>query len=162
MRIEWDFNELFDFGDKLVEFSRFEAAAKQSAQKIAKVLLRHIKGFTPIGETGELIRGWDGNNFLVTEVDGGFEVSIVNTAPYAADVNDGHKAYNQFGGPYKIHNERRIKVPNRSKWQKGSDTWYVYGHFFVERGIEQFEATTQIETIVYNELRKWWEGCKRG
>lgn len=159
MRIKWDLDELYDFGEQLKDFSRFEAHAQRIVKDISKELLKHLKNLTPVGETGELIKGWDGNYFAVTKVDDGYEVLLVNTTPYASDVNDGHMSYNQFGGPYKVHDSRRVKVPTPYKWQRGNKTYYVYGHFFVERSIIQLAETKKIEAIILREIQRWWEGC---
>lgn len=155
MKIQWDFNEFYKFAVNLTNVSKFESHMKNATKEIAKVLLEKIKGLTPV-EDGNLIAGWEGNKFLVEEVDGGFEVKIVNTTEYAPWVNDGHMAYNQYGGPYPI--KKRIKVTTPYQWQKGSERWYVFGHFFVERGILQLNDTKQVEDIIYAELEKWWRG----
>ena len=155
MKISWDFKELKDFADNLQSLgSAFDPHTQRAAQEIAKVLLKHMKRLTPRGETRDLINGWEGNAFVVKGVENGYEVEIVNKAEYATWVNDGHKAYNQFGGPYKIR--RRVKVTSPHQWQKGSPTYHVFGHFFVERGIVTLENTKEIERIIMVELQKWW------
>lgn len=155
MKIEWDFDELYEFADNLRSLSSgFDTHLQDATKKIAEVLLQHIKGLTPIDETGKLIAGWDNNAFLVKPTTNGYEVEIVNTTECAQSVNDGHQAYNQFGGPYPIHN--RVKVVSPYKWQKGNKRYYVFGHFFVERGILQLTETKEIESIIYKELEKWW------
>ena len=155
MKIEWDFSELYEFADKLVDI-RLEETFKRITKDISKALLKRVKGLTPV-DNHELINGWDGNQFRVTEVEGGYEVEIVNTVDYALYVNDGHKVYNQYGGPYPI--KKRIQVRSPHQWQKGDQTYYVFGHFFVERGILQLNNTQEIEGIIMRELQKWWEGC---
>lgn len=165
MKVTWDFGELEKFADNLVN-ADLTKCFETSAKKIAQVLLKHMKGLTPKGESGELIRGWDDNDFLVKPVKNGYLVEIVNTAEYAKWVNDGHMAYNQYGGPYPIHDEvsigpfgklqGRVKVTSAHPWQKGDPTYYVFGHFFVERGILQLQNTTEIERIIMKELEKWW------
>ena len=160
MKIEWDFSELYKFADNLVNNS-LDKPFERVAKEIAKVLLEDIKGFTPIDETHTLINGWNGNSFAVKKFKYGYRVDIVNTAPYAKWVNDGHKAHNQLGGPYKIHQDRRKLQNPHAQYQEKSE-WFVYGHFFVERGIEKLENTTEIEKIIMRELQKWWEGCFNG
>ena len=155
MKLEWDFSELTEFANNLVNTSRFEREMKFATKELASVLLKAIKALTPIGETYQLVNGWNGNDFAVRQVSNGFEVLLVNKDPKALWVNDGHKAYNQHGGPYEIHN--RVKVTSPYQWQKGDATYYVFGHFFVERGILQVENTTQIEEIIMKKLQKWWE-----
>lgn len=153
MKLEWDFRELTKFADNLERISGLETHMKKATKDIAKALLKHMKAYTPVDEH-QLIHGWDGNHFVVTEKGDGFEVLIVNTTPYALAVNDGHKAYNQFGGPYPI--KRRIKVRSPHRWQKGDATFYVFGHFFVERGILQITTTDEVEKIIMRELQRWW------
>lgn len=167
MKLEWDLSELTKFANNLGQTAKFEREMKLAAKEIAAELLKRIKTFTPVGDTYQLVNGWNGNDFAVRNVDGGFEVLIVNKTSYALHVNDGHKAYNQYGGPYPIHEEvsigpfgklqGRIKVTKAHQWQKGDHTYYVFGHFFVERGILQLQNTTQVENIIMQELQKWWD-----
>lgn len=154
MKLQWDFSELTDFVNNLNDFSKFEKTIQIAVKRLAEELLKRMKELTPI-EEGTLISGWDGNDFVVTKKDGGFEVLIVNKAPYALAVNDGHMAYNQYGGPYPIKN--RIKVTSPHSWQQGNATYYVFGHFFVERGILLLTESAEIERIIMNELKKWWD-----
>lgn len=157
IKVEWDFKELTDFADNLKSYgSAFNPHLERAAKEIAKVLLKHMRNLTPKDKTGQLIQGWDGNAFLVKPTADGYEVEIVNTAEYAAWVNNGHKAYNQFGGPYPIR--RRVKVTSPHQWQRGNPTYHVFGHFFVERGILQLCNTDQIEKIIHKHLQNWWKG----
>ena len=167
MRFEYDFSELIQFAKNL-EDNDLEKTYKRIAKDISKALLKRMKSLTPV-DGYDLINGWNGNHFLVREVANGYEVDIVNTTPYATWVNDGHKAYNQFGGAYPIHNtvhkgaygklQGRIQVRKPHKWQKGDATYYVFGHFFVERGILQLKKTSEIESIIMKNLEKWWVSC---
>lgn len=168
MKLEWDFQELYDFGDNLKSLdSAFSPYLQRATKELAKALLEDIKDLTPIGDTGRLIKGWDGNAFLVEPLKSGYVVKLVNTTPYALAVNDGHKAYNQFGGPYPIHDEvsvgpygklsGRIVLTSPYQWQQGDLKYYVFGHFFVERGILQFSNTDKIEKLIMKELQKWWD-----
>lgn len=154
MKFEWDLSELVEFAERL-EGADLESTFKRITKELGKALLKRMKSLTPVGDTYELINGWNGNQFAVTERDGGYEVLIVNKTPYALAVNDGHKAYNQYGGPYPI--KRRIQVRSPHPWQQGDATYYVFGHFFVERGILQLKNTSEIEAIIMRELQKWWE-----
>ena len=171
MNLEYDFSELFDFADRLDNYEIFADHMEKAAKDISKALLKRMKDLTPI-DGYDLINGWDGNKFLVTEVDEGFEVLIVNKCPYGIPVNDGHKSYNQYGGPYKIHNEvtrglfgktqGRVQVRQPYRWQKEVSDWYVFGHFFVERGILRLKDTKEIETMLLRELDRWWGECING
>ena len=118
MKIEWDFSEFTKFANELGQTSKFDNQMRLAVKELAQVLLKIIKNLTPIGDTYQLVSGWDGNDFAVKQVDGGFEVLLVNKDKKAIWVNDGHKAYNQFGGPYPIRH--RVKVQSPHQWQKGS------------------------------------------
>lgn len=145
----------------------FQDTLKRIARDLSKALLKHIKGLTPVDATHQLIAGWGGNSFLVVPYLSGYEVLIVNTTAYAEWVNDGHQSFNQFGGPWLVQDhvttgpfgkpKGRLKVPVAHQWQQGNPlSTFVYGHFFVERGILQFKNTQEIEQIIMNELTKWW------
>ena len=155
MKLEWDFSELTEFADRLCDVAEFEKHIQQIAKNLSKALLRWMKSYTPVDEY-ELINGWNGNHFAVTKKDDVFEVLIVNKTPYALAVNDGHKVYNGYGGPYQV--KRRIQVRSPHQWQKNTSDWYVFGHFFVERGILRLNNTQEIEQIIMDELQKWWDG----
>lgn len=171
MKIEYDFREFHKFADNLRDTSRLSQPMSVATKEIAKELLLRMKKFTP-RETGKLIAGWEGNAFVVTKRNNGFEVLIVNTDPKARWVNDGHRAFNQYGGPYKIHDtvsvgpfgklQGRLKVKSPYQWQKGDTAYYVYGHFFVERGIVELNDTDEVERLLMKELQKWWRGCLNG
>ena len=137
----------------------FASSVKFATKEIASVLLKAIKSLTPIGETYQLINGWNGNDFAVRQVNNGFEVLLVNKDPKARWVNDGHRSFNQFNvgtnEPYVVHTRKKVTSPYQ--WQLGDGTHWVYGHFFVERGILQVENTTQVEEIIMKKLQKWWE-----
>jgi hypothetical protein len=159
MRVEYDFREFYKFADNLGNTARLSQAMSDATKEVARELLKRMKNFTP-RDTGKLISGWDGNAFVVTKKNNGFEVLIVNKTPYALWVNDGHMAYNQYGGPYPI--KRRVKVKSPYQWQTGDATYYVYGHFFVERGILELQNTDKVEQLIMKELKKWWESCLNG
>ena len=153
MKWEIDFSELSEFTEELRSLKDFDKYAKRIVREIGKTLIDYIKPFTPV-ETTRLINGWDKRFVAVTKEADGYSIRIVNNVPYARDVNDGHMAYNQYGGPYVIKN--RVKVPTPSKWQQGDDTYFVYGHFFVEKGKESLIMSGKIEDIVYEQIQKWW------
>lgn len=158
MKLEWDFSELYKFADNLNDMSDFDAVAKRIAKDISKALLKRIKGFTPVDEY-DLINGWDKVKFIVTENNGGYEVLMVNPVEYALYVNDGHRSFNQYnvgGSPYEVHNRIQVRQPHQ--WQLGDGTHWVFGHFFVERGIVQLKSTAEIESIIMREIEKWWDG----
>lgn len=165
MKVEWDFKELTEWADRLIS-PELEHTFKKITKEIGKALLKRMKSLTPVGDTYDLINGWNGNHFVVTEYDNGYKVLIVNKDEKATWVNDGHKAYNQYGGAYPIkpYNpkgawgkpEGRIQVRSPHPWQQGDATYYVFGHFFVERGILQLKNSSEIERIIMRELQNWW------
>ena len=147
MKIEWDLREFERFVDGLSETAQLVDRFKRITKAIAQELLRQIKTFTPRDE-GTLISGWDGNAFLVNTLpNGNFEVKIVNKVEYAQWVNDGHRVRNRKDGEY-LSVKHRVKVPVAYQWQKDTSELYVYGHFFVERGIVQLKNTQKIEQII--------------
>ena len=107
MKLEWDFTELFDFGDRLTETAKFQDACKKFTKVLAKALHEMLINQTPV-KTGELVSGWyDGGNYAYQVVDLGrcYEVTLHNKVKYASAVNDGHYSYNQFnkgGQPYVV------------------------------------------------------------
>lgn len=154
MQIKYDFSDLIGFAERLAT-SDLEVTFKRITQDIAKALLVLMRMYTPI-DTGLLLNGWNGNAFLVLPVNGGYKVEIVNKAEYAAWVNDGHRVRNLVDGEYlKVHH--RVKVPVAAQWQKPVNDYYVFGHFFVEKGILQIKNSTEIEEIIMRELKKWWD-----
>lgn len=170
MKLEWDFHEFSDFTARLNDIARLEDSCKVAAEEIAQKLLVMLRNNTPV-DSGKLVAGWDGQ-FKITKLKHGFKVTLYNRVEYARAVNDGHKAYNQYGGPYPIHDEvsigpygklrGRIAVTSPKQWQQGDPTMYVFGHFFVENSILQLSNTKQIEQIVYKQLQQWWKGCFHG
>ena len=145
MKLEWDFHELTEFADNLSNYHRLETALMTATRKIAQVLHRYLKNWTPV-DTGNLRKMWSaGNNlaFTVQKMSNGYQVTLINTATnargkkpfmYAVAVNDGHK------------------TPDGTGW--------VMGRFFVENAMLQLaDESTQIENIVMHELQKWWREC---
>ena len=155
MKLVWDLSELTKFSNNLSDVSKFEREMRFAAKSLAATLLKRVKNFTPIGNTYELVNGWNGNDFAVRKVSGGFEVLLVNRDEKASWVNDGHRVRNRADGEYLIvHN--RIKVPTARQWQKNASNMYVFGHFFVEQGILQLNNSRQVEQIITQKLQKWW------
>lgn len=167
MNFEFDFSELTQFTNNIANTELVQTALKDSLLEIAKKLLALMKSKTPV-EDGTLLAGWDDESALVVTSDNhGFLVKIVNKEEYAVHVNDGHKSFNQFGGPYKVQDEvtpgpfgkpkGRVKVKTPyTKWQQASED-YVYGHFFVERSILEMNESKATEQILMKHLTEWWE-----
>lgn len=139
MNLEWDLHELTDFVNKLNDTHDLDTALMCATQNIARVLHQYLLVQTPV-VTGNLRKMWsagDNLRFTVKPVNGGFEVTFINLAQtdkgfqYGLAVNDGHKT-------------------------SGGSGW-VMGRFFVERSILQTANSTQLESIIMNELQKWWD-----
>lgn len=155
MKSTWDFSELYNFAEELRSKTNFDKYAKRSIREVAKELVDVIKQYTPIGETGKLINGWDKRKLKVIPTSNGYEVLLVNDVEYAKAVNDGHYSYNQFnkgGDPYIVRNRT---VPY---YMGNHDDTFVYGHFFVEKGIAEYETYGNLEQIIMGNLEKWWNG----
>ena len=158
MKIEWDFSDLFDFSEKLGEYSRYETELKRATKEIAHELLRRIKQHTPIGDTWALINGWDKNDFAVRQVGKGFEILLVNPTEYATWVNDGHRQKPGRFIPGHFLNGRFYYDPTADGGMRLRQP-FVKGREFVEKGILDLENTTLVESIIHKHLIKWWEGC---
>ena len=139
MDIKWDFSELTNFANRLSNTYNLDTALMTATQNIARVLHKYLLTNTPI-KTGNLRKMWSaGNNlmFTVVPIGTGYQVTLINMARandekgfmYGRAVNDGHK------------------TPGGGGW--------VMGRFFVEKSIELTKQ--QVEQIVMNELRKWWD-----
>lgn len=146
MRLRWDFDELWEFRDRLEQTEKFEKYAKQATRELAKVLQDMLFQYTPV-RTGNLCASWGGAEnmaYTVKRVPKGFEVTLTNSAAnkkgdmYGEWVNDGHRSFNQFGGPY----------------------GFVPGKFFVEASVSATEP--KAESVIYEQLKKWWEACLNG
>lgn len=166
MKLKWDFHELYDFGKRISNVSKFEKACKDATRELAKVFHQMLISNTPL-LTGKLKSGWDGKNlqYKVKQTKDGFEVEFINDVPYAWYVNYGHYSYNQFnvgGEPWVVHN--RIKVPKRSKYDDLDirENNYVFGHFFVEKSIVQLENSSELNKVLQIELEKWFRWCVNG
>lgn len=146
MKIKWEFDELWEFRDRVENFSRFEEFMKQAVKELAKVLHDMLFQYTPV-KTGNLCASWGGSTnmaYIVEETATGFKITLTNGAvnekgeKYGVWVNDGHRSFNQYGGPY----------------------GFVKGQFFVEKSVIATED--KAEAILYKELTKWWSWCCSG
>lgn len=156
MKIEWDFEELEKFANRLSNYDNFELAIREATQEIAKALHKALLTRTPV-VTGNLRSGWSkGDNlaFRVQEVKGGYMVVLTNNIEYAKMVNYGHHSYNQYGGPYEVKN-RTVQY-----YQGGNGKTYVYGHFFVEKAV--LDTESMVTKLIQNELTKWFGRCVNG
>lgn len=158
MKVTWDFSELNDFADRLVDLSKFNQACELATKEIAARLHKMLITNTPV-DFGTLQAFWQtGENYsyMAKRVSNGFEVTLFNRALYALWVNDGHKQRpgrfipgywegTHFRYDRNANGGMRLKKP------------WVKGRFFVEISIVQLIGTKQIENIVYKQLQKWWD-----
>ena len=146
MKVQWDLKELTDFASALSDEHEFETAIMTATQNVARVLHRYLLKNTPI-DTGNLRKMWsagDNLKFTVERVNGGYEVTFINTARaksadgfmYGVSVNDGHR------------------TPNGTGW--------VMGRFFVEKSVNTVGNQKQFEAMIYKELSKWWRKAVNG
>lgn len=146
MKVRYEFDELWKLRDKLENFDKFNEFMKPAAQELAKVLHDMLFQYTPV-RTGNLCASWGGVKNMAYEVKQykyGFKVTLTNNAvnekgeKYGVWVNDGHRSFNQYGGPY----------------------GFVKGQFFVEKSIIATED--KLEAVLFKELEKWWSWCCSG
>lgn len=159
MKIKWDFDNLFEFGNRLSNYENYENTLKSATQEIAKALHKALLTHTPV-VTEELKKGWNTTenlSFTVRKVKRGYMVELTNNVEYARSVNYGHYSYNQFnkgGTPYVVNNRT---VPY---YAGNKDKTFVFGRFFVEKSIVAVEPL--VKQIVQRELQKWLEWCVNG
>ena len=141
MKIKWDFDKWYKFGNRLSEVARFDAMARQATIEITKVLQDMLFQNTPV-RTGNLCAGWGGaENYAYTAIKtaNGFRVELKNNScndkgfRYGYVVNDGGR--NENG-------------------------WFVRGRFFVENSI--LDTEEKMYPVVYNQLEKWFRRCVNG
>ena len=133
MKMQYDFSELVEFGNRLADTYSMETALMTATQNIARVLHKILLSRTPI-KTGNLRKMWSaGENlaFTVEKFGYGYRVTLIN------------RAQNDKGFKYGI-------VVN-----DGSPSRNIVGRFFVEASIAL--TLPQVEQIVMQELRKWWD-----
>lgn len=163
MEVKFDFSELEQFGKNLKNQREVSKHFKAATRELTDALKTAIKANTPV-KTGTLKAGWDTNggraSYTVRRNKNGYSVTLYNRVPYAYYVNYGHYSYNQFnvgGAPYTVKNRT---VPY---YDGCSDDTFVFGHFFIEKAILQMENSSEImETIISNNLEKWWGWCVNG
>ena len=163
MKLKWDFHELYDFGEKISDYSKLKKHLEEATRKIAEAFHDMLVYQTPV-KTGELVKGWStGENLAYRVKDLGdiFEVEFSNDVEYAHWVNYGHRVRNGSGGDFgSYYKVKRRTVPY---YDGNSSDYFVYGHFFVEKSIVKMEnGSHQIDNIVYKELEKWFRWCANG
>lgn len=160
MRLKWDFQELYDFGERIGNFEKLEPYLKDATREIAKAFHDMLVYKTPV-KTGKLIAGWssgDNLSYRVKEVKDGYEVEFTNDVEYALWVNDGHRVKNRADSPY--YKVKRRTVPY---YDGNNSDYFVYGHFFVEKSIVQLtDGSHQLDNLIYKELEKWFRWCVNG
>lgn len=144
LRLDWDFHELTEFGNRLNDVSKLETYARQIAKELAKELQDALFRNTPV-LTGNLCASWGGEencSFEAKKFGYGYKVTLYNRAvsirpqnkyknfQYGLAVNDGHKT--PSGG-------------------------WVMGRFFVEASVLQTANSILVEQQIMNELQKWWD-----
>lgn len=158
MKLKWDFQSLFDFGDRVSETAKFKEACKKVTKQLAKELHEMLFEQTPV-KTGQLCAGWGGAEnyaYKIEELKTSYKVTLTNRVPYALAVNDGHYSHNQYGGPYVVKH-RTVQYTQGNK-----ASTFVYGHFFVEKSILLLENSTELDTLLENGLADWFRWCVNG
>lgn len=163
MKLEWDFQELFNFGNKVKDTGEFEKYIKVAVREIAKKLHQMLITNTPV-DYGTLQAFWktDENYSYVVEATGsGYEVTLINQAVYALWVNDGHRQRPGRFIPGYWEGKHFRYDPNANGGMVLKKPW-VQGRFFVEKSILQVENSTILEKILNQQLNKWFGWCVNG
>lgn len=163
MKIEWDFHELFDFGERVSDLAKFDSYLEKATKEIAEKLHHLLIHNTPV-DFGTLQAFWqteENYSYMVERKSDGFEVTLVNRALYALWVNDGHKQQpGRFIPGY--WEGKHFRYDRNAQGGMVLVRDWVEGRFFVEKSIYTLESSTQIEQIVYKNLQKWWKECVKG
>ena len=148
----FEYHELTNFAHEIMHESR-DREMKAIMDKLVKQFLINAKTYTPV-VTGTMRDHWDIDNkdYDVRRVPNGYEVTIYNKATnkrgyeYANDVDQGHRSFNQYGGPWTVYN---------SKY--GANGGAVVGRFIIDKA---YMATHfHLERPVAVELQKWLDRC---
>ena len=164
MKIEWDFHELFDFGEEISNLTKFNLYLEKATQEIAEKLHHLLIENTPV-DFGNLQMGWktpENYSYMVERTPEGLEVTLINKTLYALWVNDGHKQRPGRFIPGYWEDSRHFRYDPTAKGGMVLVRDWVKGRFFVEISIATLDASTQIEQIVYKNLQKWWKECLKG
>ena len=133
MKLDFDFSELVDFGERLGSTYILDTALMTATQNIARVLHQFLLVNTPV-KTGNLRKMWSaGENLAFTVIPNGFGYDVILINQARADDENGY----MYGEDVNDGNSR------------------IVGRFFVEASILQ--TLPQVESIVMNELQKWWD-----
>ncbi len=144
MKATWDFSEFTKFANSIQDLSKFEVFAQQATREIANALREMLFRHTPV-LTGNLCASWGGEenySFTVKKWGYGYSVTLYNHA-----MNNKSQKYKNFKYGLAVNDGHRTP----------SGGW-VMGKFFVEKAIVQTAESTQLESIVMQELEKWWKG----
>ena len=163
MKLNIDFQEWRDFGNRLSNMVEFEERMARLTQKIAEELHDMLITETPV-EFGALKDCWktqENYAYFVERKKNGFEVTLVNRLEYATWVNDGHKQRpGRFIPGYWIGNHF-IYDPSADEGMVLKKPW-VQGRFFVETSVLKLENSDVIESLIRVELDKWFRWCVDG
>ena len=163
MRLEWNFQELSDFGERLVDIDVLDtymsAVVKEIAAKLHQMLIQN----TPF-DFGTLKAFWQTEEnyaYTVERKVGGYEVTLYNRAVYATWVNDGHRQRPGRFIPGYWEGSRFRYDPTSNDGMILKKSW-VFGRYFVERSIIQAKNNRAIEQLLYKQLQKWFRWCVNG
>lgn len=153
MKLTYDFSEIENFLGELTEIDTWEAEMTKTVKELAKILRSDIRKWTPV-KSGELQSGWKAR-YKVEQTETGWSVTLENKVPYARWVNYGHRAKNSKDGDLLTVKNRTVKLETR--WGQTDTPYYVFGHFFVEKGVLDSEQKT--EAVLKKHVEKCWKEC---
>lgn len=161
MKIKWEFNEIWDFRDRIAQTTEFDKYVKLAAKDIAKRLHVMLIKHTPV-DFGTLQAHWQTEEnyaYTVDQTKNGFEVTLYNRAQYATWVNDGHRQRPGRFIPGYWEGKHFRYDPNADGGMVLKKPW-VKGRFFVEKSVIETEAV--MEKLIEKQLIKWWKWCING
>lgn len=163
MKAIWEIDDILKFGNRLSDYANFEKNLGKTTQEIAKLLHKMLIKNTPV-DFGTLQSFWktdENYSYLVERVENGFAVTLINRAMYAKWVNNGHRQRpGRFIPGYWEGTHFRYD-PNADGGMVLKKSW-VKGRFFVEKSILTLENTSELNKIIYKELKKWFGWCVNG
>lgn len=163
MKAIWEIDDILQFGNRLSDYTNFKKNLGKATQEIAKLLHKMLIKNTPV-DFGTLQAFWETDenySYLVEQVENGFAVTLINRAMYAKWVNNGHRQRpGRFIPGYWEGTHFRYD-PTADGGMVLKKSW-VKGRFFVEKSILTLENTSELNKIIYKELKKWFGWCVNG
>jgi hypothetical protein len=161
MKVKYEFDELWEFRDRLLTVEKFDEYISEAAREITRKLHDMLIKHTPV-DFGTLQAFWQTEEnyaYTVERLAKGFKVTLYNRAEYATWVNDGHRQRPGRYIPGYFEGGKFRYDPNADGFIVLSKSW-VEGRFFVEKSVVESEPS--VEKFIEKQLNKWWKWCVNG